>query len=604
MKLIRNISLVFLSCITSVNAQIVTDNTVTPVDAVHDHLKGQGVLINSVNFSGTGYQIGSYDAGSSSFPFMEGVLMATGDVALAEGPNTNVGMTQGTGTGGDMDIEQLMDGGTGSAVSYDAAILEMEFVALMDTFKLKYIFASEEWNEYIANTIVDGVGIFISGPGITGSYSSPGGYPNGSQNIAVIPTTNQIVNVNTINNGATNTGPCLNCGFFVSNDATSATFADIEFDGYTIPMIASIPVECGETYHVKIVIADATDNTFDSGLFFPEHGMFTTGSDIDYDVAINDVCLPNLGSVEFLNITGGANSYFYSIDAGASWSANTFFDNLLPGFYPLVLKDTTGCGVDTLVEIYSNSPSAPQIVNPGNLCYGDQLSIAGTSQPVIWVDESGNVVQNGTSYVITYNDVDGNYIYASYYDVASGCYSLPDSSLLSITEKDISFIGPNEICEGEQAEIIANGSGIVEWFGHPAIIANNGNSILIQPNSSDFYSAYQIVGSCTYVDSIGVQVNFAPCDEEEISNAFSPNDDGVNDYWYINVVNADPSNRVRIFNRWGDEVRDIIDYNNNDVVWDGTDNKDRPLGAGTYFYVIELETLNRPFTGWVQITKE
>ncbi len=604
MKLIRNIAIALLSCIADVNAQIATDNTVTAVDAVHDHLKGHGVLVNSVNFSGTGYQIGSFDAGSSSFPFMEGVLMATGDVALAEGPNSSAGTTLGTGTGGDLDIEQLMDGGTGSAVSYDAAVLEIEFLALMDTFKLKYIFASEEWNEYIGNSIVDGVGIFISGPGITGSYSSPSGYPNGAKNIAVIPSTNQIVNVNTINNGASNTGPCVNCGFFVNNDATSGTYGDIEFDGYTIPMIASIPVECGETYHVKIIIADATDNTWDSGLFFPEQGMFTTGSDIEYDVAINDVCLPNLGSVEFLNISGGANSYFYSIDAGASWSSNTFFNHLLPGFYPLVLKDTTGCGVDTLVEVLSNSPNPPQIINPGNLCYGDQLTIGGTAQPIIWLDGAGNILQNGSPYTISSSDADGNYIYASYYDATSGCYSFPDSTLLSITEKDLMLIGPQEVCEGEQLELVANGSGITEWYGHPAIISNNGNSITVEPFSSDYYSAYQIVGSCTYTDSIGVQVNSGPCDEEEISNAFSPNDDGVNDYWYINVVNADPSNRVRIFNRWGDEVRDIVDYNNTDVVWDGTDNKDRSLGAGTYFYVIELETLNRPYTGWVQITKE
>jgi gliding motility-associated-like protein len=85
-------------------------------------------------------------------------------------------------------------------------------------------------------------------------------------------------------------------------------------------------------------------------------------------------------------------------------------------------------------------------------------------------------------------------------------------------------------------------------------------------------------------------------------NAFSPDGDGVNDYWIIPLPQA--SVDVVIFNRWGDEVNRIAEYDNMNNVWDGTYQKSgEPVTDGTYFYIVETEEAARKFSGWIQVVR-
>lgn len=85
-------------------------------------------------------------------------------------------------------------------------------------------------------------------------------------------------------------------------------------------------------------------------------------------------------------------------------------------------------------------------------------------------------------------------------------------------------------------------------------------------------------------------------------NAFSPDGDGVNDFWIIPLPGV--ALNVIIFNRWGDEVDRIEDYNNITNVWDGTyRNSGEPVTNGTYFYIVETEEAARKFSGWIQVVR-
>ena len=109
--------------------------------------------------------------------------------------------------------------------------------------------------------------------------------------------------------------------------------------------------------------------------------------------------------------------------------------------------------------------------------------------------------------------------------------------------------------------------------------------------------------NCDVFDTMRVTFNPQNECEIELYNAFSPNGDGTNDFWYIeNLINYMP-NTVYIYTRWGDEVIMIENYDNITVYWDGTDGKGRELAPGTYFYVVitELSELNQ--AGWVQIVR-
>ena len=88
-------------------------------------------------------------------------------------------------------------------------------------------------------------------------------------------------------------------------------------------------------------------------------------------------------------------------------------------------------------------------------------------------------------------------------------------------------------------------------------------------------------------------------------NAFSPDGDGVNDTWIIPLPPQFLNNvRVLIFNRWGDEVANIVDYNNMTNVWDGTyQNSGEPVTNGTFFYVVESINADKKYSGWIQVVR-
>ena len=80
-----------------------------------------------------------------------------------------------------------------------------------------------------------------------------------------------------------------------------------------------------------------------------------------------------------------------------------------------------------------------------------------------------------------------------------------------------------------------------------------------------------------------------------IFNAVSPDDDGMNDFFYIQGVECYPNNSVEIYNRWGVLVYEAKEYNNSDKAFKGysegrvTIKKGEPLPVGTYFYIFKFK---------------
>lgn len=88
-------------------------------------------------------------------------------------------------------------------------------------------------------------------------------------------------------------------------------------------------------------------------------------------------------------------------------------------------------------------------------------------------------------------------------------------------------------------------------------------------------------------------------------NAFSPDGDGVNDTWIIPLSDELINNiNIVVFNRWGDEIANVKEYNNIDNVWDGTyQNSGELVTNGTYFFIAESESAQQKFTGWIQVVR-
>lgn len=85
--------------------------------------------------------------------------------------------------------------------------------------------------------------------------------------------------------------------------------------------------------------------------------------------------------------------------------------------------------------------------------------------------------------------------------------------------------------------------------------------------------------------------------------AFSPNSDGVNDYWEIDNIDAEVNsiNEVRIFNRWGNVIQVFKNYDNVSTVWNGKTDKGKDATEGTYYYSVEINEQN--YSGYIELTR-
>lgn len=214
-----------------------------------------------------------------------GVALVTGDARTAPGANRFTSVTTATiGSTSDADLNTV------DTPAFDTTSISLKVVPQGNFLGIKFLFASDEYNEFVCTGYNDAMGIFVSGTGITGT-----------QNIAKIGlTTASLVplTINRVNNGvagsySTNPGtvgdplrtaPCTltNSAFFVSNiseaetnyspnrastTATQSSFTNLEYDGFTIPVEAVVAVTPGQTYTVKIAIADIGDAQWDSAVF-------------------------------------------------------------------------------------------------------------------------------------------------------------------------------------------------------------------------------------------------------------------------------------------------------------------------------------------------
>lgn len=94
--------------------------------------------------------------------------------------------------------------------------------------------------------------------------------------------------------------------------------------------------------------------------------------------------------------------------------------------------------------------------------------------------------------------------------------------------------------------------------------------------------------------------------EVVVFNAVTPNGDGINDFMlikYIDVIQGADQNKVFIFNRWGDVVAEISNYNNNDRIFNGLSNSGAELPGGTYFYKIEFSGNIKPISGYLTLIR-
>lgn len=229
--------------------------------AIVKSLVGQGIKVSNItsNLSSYSNAYGTFAEPSGNLGISKGLLMTTGSVEDALGPNNSPSKTQINYTQGDQDLTNLINAGqSSSSGTHDACVIEFDITTNSTQITFNYIFASEEYPEYVGSEFNDVFAFFISGPGILGK-----------RNIALIPGTSTPVAINNVNSN-TNSAYFRNNGNGIFGGGTIT-----QYDGYTIKLTATAQVIPCNTYHLKLVIADVSDSQYDSGVFI-EAGSLTT----------------------------------------------------------------------------------------------------------------------------------------------------------------------------------------------------------------------------------------------------------------------------------------------------------------------------------------
>lgn len=548
-KTFGGLMMVALLMPTLASAQITVDNSQTPEQLVQNVLLGAGITVSNVTFNGqpgnlVNDQIGSFDGTNSNVGIAQGLVMCSGSIPEVVGPNDDESFSVGPASPaftGDIDLETISQ----QAVN-DKAVLEFDFVPAGDSLVFRFVFGSEEYNEYVCSSFNDVFGFFLSGPGINGPFS------NNAANIALVPGTNVPIGINTVNNGTPGSfGDAANCAAvdpgWQNNSIhyfDNAGGLTVQYDGFTVVLTAYALVQCGQTYHIKLAIADAFDSAFDSGVFL-EGGSFSSPNAIDLEVvtASADGTMTEGCTDATLTITRPGNEDDLDVSVVVSGTATNGVD------YPSI-------PVTIVIPDGQSSVSFPLSAFEDGVAEGmEEIILTAT-----YVNACGDT------------------------SVSTASVPILEYVPMQLFAEDLALQ-----CEDDSVMLTASATG---GFGDLTITWATGDQGTTTWVPGMQNGTYQVTVTDACARTVTDQVNVDSGCQIVIPNVFSPNGDGDNDTFYIDGIQG-TNNKVRIFNRWGQVVFEANNYRN---TWDG-----RNVPDGTYFYEVVVEGGEGPFTGHLTI---
>lgn len=471
---------------------IITDNSISEETLVRDiFINGNCDNVENINAIGNQTGIGYFENGSSIIGMENGIIISTGPIENAEGANTTHDMSGNFfDNSGDTDLDILATDEVRDAVG-----IEFDFVPLDSLVTFRYVFASEEYCEFVGSIFNDVFGFFISGPGIEGEFS------NNSMNVALIPGTEDFVAINSVNHidnpDYYNRNELFEDAFNCEITHQPSEFLDkFQYDGFTEILTAVLKLTPCETYHIRLVVSDVGDNFYDSAVFL-EAGSFTVGgavgltavSTINPDNIVNEGCSDGyflFERLEMLTLNESLEVDILVSDASTAEDGSDFMqfpqsitipagqfeyrlpvqtinDNLAEPYESIIVE------LDIPCACYSDTAQLFITDSPPVLLDLPDLTICSENDTELVPEVSGGIP--GYTYEWSTGDttssimVDPDDGLAYYLTVTDFCgHALVDTSVLSLFDPPTAQIsGMAEICEGETANLPITFTGDGPW---------------------------------------------------------------------------------------------------------------------------------------------
>ncbi len=198
-------------------------------------LVGSGVTISNVTYSTSNQSSGTFTGGTPTIGFDAGVVLSTGSAAAMTATSNTTTLSSSLGGPGDAQLTTLS-----GFTTLDASVLQFSFIAKGASVNFSYVFASEEYEEYVGQSFNDVFGFFING-----------------KQVSLVPGTNLPVGVDTVNQN-------INTASYRSNTSGTRPYA---LDGQTVVFNNTFSVTPNAVNTFRFAIADATDGALDSYVF-------------------------------------------------------------------------------------------------------------------------------------------------------------------------------------------------------------------------------------------------------------------------------------------------------------------------------------------------
>uniref|UniRef100_UPI00278BC366 choice-of-anchor L domain-containing protein n=1 Tax=Flavobacterium aerium TaxID=3037261 RepID=UPI00278BC366 len=489
------------------------------------------------NYGGTN-GIGYFEKNGSSFAFNNGIVLSSGNALTTAGPETG---TQGGNDGydwlGDPDLEAAILAGTGISMdSYNATYIEFDFVPIISAMSFNFIFGSDEYGSFqCGTTYSDAFAFLLTGPdGVT-------------TNLAVVPGTPIPVSVNTIsnslfNNSCSSQNPTFFDSYYGYPNGQNELADPLNLRGYTTPMIASATVIPGQTYHIKMVIADRGDPSYDTAVFL-DGGSFDIGNvnlganllvsegnalcagqthtlDSGFDPALY-VFTWYLNNVVITGATGpsivASESGIYKLEALFVGTQCTASDEVIVEFYDNI-EVITGAPVDL-------SKCSAASTGTFNLTQNNDLLLLGLDPAFYTVtfytsqaDADAEIAPIATP--MTYTNISNpQQIFVKVIDNASGCKGTKSFQLiLQDLSPTFTLAGETALCPTATSAITATlatpTTGVTyAWTLPDGTLATEISNVFTVPaNTYGIYSLTASFGECTFTDTFEITMGNANLD--------------------------------------------------------------------------------------------
>lgn len=488
-------------------AQITIDESLTTQQLVQDVLIG-GSCAETANFvSSTGIDFGdvngiaAFNANGSDFPFQSGVILSSGSVADAPGPNDN---TQSAGGWpGDADLEA----NTNATNTNNASFIQFDFTPLTEDLSFNFIMASEEYDQNFECTFSDAFA-FILTDLATGV----------SENLAVLPGTTIPIEVTNIRPEVPGQCAAVNEEFFdrynflpFNDEDTAAT----NFNGQTVSLAATSTVIIGNTYSIKLVVADQGDSAFDIAVFL-EAGSFNVGAtELGDDILIangNAVCEGSTITLDATDPDAESYTWFFNEVEITGETMPTLTVNQA-GTYSVsvALTEPDDCVITDSVVVEFLDENAVNIGDDLTSC-DDALGVFDTGLPedgatFVWTLD-GAPIAGETSPSIT---ATSSGIYEVTVTFDDGC-SFSDDAVSTINTTPVIDLGEDiNSCLEDPVTIDGTPSNVdpamvtYQWALNGGIIAGETNATL-EITTQGTYEVFVTLNGCTGTDTIIVNL--------------------------------------------------------------------------------------------------